>query len=279
MFQYAAGRALSLKHKAQLLLDTADFSACKRLQGFELSQVFNCDAKIASTRDVRQMLGWRASYTARRFLRRSSLALLQGPRFIAEPHFHFWSDFFQLPADRYLMGYWQSEKYFRSIADVIRSDFKFKRELFGKNKDLESRLTAHNSVSVHIRRGDFVTDVKTRAVLNLLPVEYYDAAINRIAEMAEKPQFFIFSDDIPWVKDHLKTSFPCHFIDHNHGAESYNDMHLMSLCRHHIIANSSFSWWGAWLDPRPDKLVIAPEKWFVNENSVRDLIPDGWVAL
>ena len=112
-----------------------------------------------------------------------------------------------------------------------------------------------------------------------MPVEYYHAAIQYIAERVEQPDFFIFSDDVAWVKDNLKMKFPCHYVDHNHGAESYNDMRLMSMCQYHIIANSSFSWWGAWLNPSTKKIVIAPKRWFANRTDVRDLFPQGWVTL
>lgn len=101
-----------------------------------------------------------------------------------------------------------------------------------------------------------------------------------MAEKIENPYFFIFSDDIAWVKDQLKMDFPCQYVEHNKGAESYNDMRLMSLCQHHIIANSSFSWWGAWLAVNPSKIVIAPKQWFLNApHDISDLIPDGWIRM
>jgi hypothetical protein len=110
-------------------------------------------------------------------------------------------------------------------------------------------------------------------------LDYYREAIRHIAERVEQPRFFVFSDDIAWVKDNLIIDFPSHYVDHNHGTESYSDMRLMSLCQHHIIANSSFSWWGAWLNPITDKIVIAPRRWFANQTDVRDLIPQDWVTL
>jgi len=89
----------------------------------------------------------------------------------------------------------------------------------------------------------------------------------------------VFSDDIAWAKKNLEIAFPCEYVDHNQGPQSYHDMHLMSLCRHHIIANSSFSWWGAWLNPHADKTVVAPERWFANDDNATDLIPSAWVRL
>jgi hypothetical protein len=125
-----------------------------------------------------------------------------------------------------------------------------------------------------------VADPKTRAVLGPCSLDYYRSAARHVAERVATPEFFVFSDDIAWARDNLDIAFPCHFIDDNRGMESYNDMRLMSLCRHHILANSSFSWWGAWLNPRADKIVVAPGRWFVGgERRVDDLVPQGWVTL
>ena len=135
------------------------------------------------------------------------------------------------------------------------------------------------AVSLHVRRGDYVSDPKTKAILGVCSLDYYRAAIAHIAERIESPAFFVFSDDIAWAKANLEIPFPCEYVDHNQGQQSYNDMHLMSLCKHHIIANSSFSWWGAWLNPRKDKIVIAPENWFANNEDAKDLIPPESVKL
>jgi hypothetical protein len=147
------------------------------------------------------------------------------------------------------------------------------------NADLVEQISKVNAVSLHVRRGDYVQNAKTNANHGVCSLDYYRAAIQNILERVEAPSFFIFSDDIPWVKEHLVLDIPCRYVDHNQGVESYNDMRLMSLCRHHIIANSSFSWWGAWLNPDPQKIVIAPQKWFANDNIVDDLFPPEWVTM
>lgn len=135
-------------------------------------------------------------------------------------------------------------------------------------------------MSLHVRRGDYVSDARTHATLGVCSLDYYRAAVRYIADHVEAPEFFVFSDDIAWAQANLELGHPCHYVDHNRGAESYNDMRLMSLCRHHIIANSSFSWWGAWLNPRADKVVVAPARWFAGGNRVvDDLFPPGWVRL
>ena len=136
-----------------------------------------------------------------------------------------------------------------------------------------------NAVSLHVRRGDYLSNPKSKAAHGTCSPEYYRAAIRHMAEVTKQPCFFVFSDDMDWVRQHLQIDYECQYIEHNSGTESYNDMRLMSLCRHHIIANSSFSWWGAWLNQRTDKIVIAPQQWFMNDNVTQDLYPQGWVKL
>lgn len=279
MFQYAAGCALSLERGQPLRLDISGFVGYGLHQGFELQRVFGCPAEAATEADVRGILGWQSAPLARRILSRPGMAALRRKGFVVEPHFHFWPGISQVPQDCYLVGYWQSEKYFRDAADAIRREFTFKPLLAAMNAGLAEQIARVNAVSLHVRRGDYVNDPKTNATHGACPLDYYRAAIRYVSERVEQPHFFIFSDDIAWVKGNLKMDMPHRYIDHNQGAESYNDMRLMSMCRHHIIANSSFSWWGAWLNPDASKIVVAPKKWFANGKDVGDLFPQGWVTL
>ncbi len=279
MFQYAAGRALSLEFGQPFRLDVSGFAGYGLHHGFELHRVFNCQSVIADESEVRSILGWQFSSGIRRFVARRSLAIFRGNGFVVEPHYHYWPQIKNVSQNCYLDGYWQSEKYFQDALSVIRADFTFKVPLSNRNSDIAEHIGQRNSVSLHIRRGDYVTDSNTNATHGLCSLDYYRKAVQYVADRIRQPYFFVFSDDIIWVKDNLKIDLPCQYIDHNHGTESYNDMHLMSLCRNHIIANSSFSWWGAWLNPSPEKIVVAPEKWFANKNDVKDLFPQGWVTL
>ncbi|MDO8927293.1 MAG: alpha-1,2-fucosyltransferase [Sideroxyarcus sp.] len=279
MFQYAAGRAASLAQGVPLRLDISGFTNYGLHQGFELNRVFNCLADIACEGDVRRILGWQYLPIVREKLARPSLSICRGKGYVIEPHFHYWQGIESIPKECYLVGYWQSEKYFQNEAAAIHADFTFKLPLSGPNKELADKISLENAVSLHVRRGDYANNPITTATHGLCSIEYYQAAISHIAEKVESPHFYIFSDDVNWVKENLKINFPCHYVGHNQGAESYNDMRLMSLCRHHIIANSSFSWWGAWLNRNPNKIVVAPKKWFANTNSTRDLFPQGWVTL
>lgn len=279
MFQYAAGRALSLMRGQPLLLDISGFDGYGLHQGFELKRVFNCPAEIADEADVRRVLGWQASPLARRILSRPAMAALRRDSLVVEPHFHFWPGLGRAPKDCYLIGYWQSENHFRDAADAIRQDFTFKQPLKTENARLAEQITQQNAVSLHVRRGDYVSNPQNRTTHGVCSLDYYRAAVRYISDQVRQPYFFIFSDDIAWVKENLKMDTPHRYIDHNHGIESYNDMRLMSLCRHHIIANSSFSWWGAWLNQSESKIVVAPEKWFADGKKAGDLLPQGWVKL
>jgi hypothetical protein len=266
MFQYAAGRALSLSKGSSHLLDISAFCNYLLHQGFELQRVFACPIQIASVSDVRNILGWQYSPFAQRVLARPALSLFRRKGLVIEPHLHYWSGINEVSDDCYLLGYWQSEKYFSDVAQVIRSDFTFKTPFDPRNAELAAQIGDVNAISLHVRRGDYVNNPKTSANHGLCSLDYYHSAIQYVVERVEQPNFFIISDDPVWVKENLKMDFPCCYVDHNHGAESYNDMRLMSLCKHHVIANSSFSWWGAWLGGNPEKLVVAPRRWFRNKN-------------
>lgn len=277
MFQYAAGRAMSILYNVPLHLDVGDFEGYTLHQGFELARVFSCPITLATAQEVRSLLDWQSSRLARRILTQPPLHAFRNRNFVVEPHFHYWPGIRNLKPPIYLTGYWQSQRYFLDAEQAIRTDFTFRQPLSSCNLATAAEISSANAVSLHIRRGDYVSNPTTKATHGICQLDYYEAAVNTIANQVEAPYFFIFSDDMDWVRDKLKIPFPCKYVDQNQGTESYNDMRLMSLCQHHIIANSSFSWWGAWLNPSPSKLVIAPKKWFAHtKNNTRDLIPLDW---
>ena len=279
MFQYAAGQALAQTKGQPLLLDICSFADYRLHNGFELARVFIGPFVLAQKQDIRRMLGWRAWSFARRVLMRRHMAWARGKSFVLEPHFHYWEGLFAVPEDCHLAGYWQSESYFKHIETTIRQAFVFKHPLTGKNAEVAAQIAKGNAVSLHIRRGDYAKDPKTHVTHGLLPLSYYQMAVMRVTQAIGNPRFFVFSDDIDWARKNLRLDSLCEFIDHNQGIDSYRDMQLMSLCDHHIIANSSFSWWGAWLNTRAEKIVIAPKKWFANRLDTQDLYPQGWVKL
>jgi hypothetical protein len=279
MFQYALGRSRSLALGVPVKLHVSDFADYGLHHGFELNRIFSGSFVPASDAEVRAVLGWRRFWLCRRILTNRRVAVFRGPKLVVEPYFGHWSGISETTDNCYLVGNWQSEKYFRDIEGTIRADFVFRKPPNDPNQEWIARIRSCQAVSLHVRRGDYATSSKTLAVLGLLPLGYYHSAVEFAANRIDSPEFFVFSDDIPWAREHLNIAYPCHFIDDNKGPESYNDMRLMSLCRHHIIANSSFSWWGAWLNPRADKLVVAPRRWFANDWNSKDLIPERWVAL
>jgi hypothetical protein len=173
-------------------------------------------------------------------------------------------------------GFWQNEKYFTSVKFSIRKKFSFKLELLNYSTlTTLNRIKTCESVSIHFRRGDYLLHEEDYG--NICDLNYYRRAINYFKKAHYRLCFFVFSDDILWVKD----SFPDEnfiYIDFNNGNDSWQDLYLMSNCKHNIIANSTFSWWGAWLNNNQNKIVLAPKKWFNNSEDIT-IIPDTWLKI
>lgn len=180
---------------------------------------------------------------------------------------------------QYLNGYFQDENIFKKNRDLILELFKFKNELTPKNKKLADKIKSTNSVSIHIRRGDYLVACYNDMLSNY----YYNHAMDYISSKVENPHFYIFSDDIEWVKKNLNVKYPHTFVDNNQEKESADqDMHLMSLCKHNIIANSTFSWWGAWLNQNPEKIVLVPRVWLtgtIAQKDTKNVIPEDWIRI
>lgn len=280
MFQYAAGLAVAWRRGSEVKFDTKWFDTAHVHQGLELRRVFGLELPEASSTDLRKVLGVCARPAVRRLVSRRLLRVLRPKALVIEPHFHYWTGIEHLPDDVYLQGYWQSEKYFSCIAGTIRQRFRFIEPLDSRNAALIDEMQSCVSVSLHIRRGDYYANPQAMRVHGVDLSEYYPAAVATMVEKTGAERFYVFSDDPQWVLEHLRLPVPYTVVDNNRGAASYRDMQLMSACRHHIIANSSFSWWGAWLNPRSDKIVIAPRRWFnVDDFDTRDLYCPGWLVL
>lgn len=280
MFQYAALRAIELRTNYTCKLDISSFKKYSLHQGFELDKIFSMPISFASKSDLRSILGWQANSNIRNKLLNPSLKFLRSNNFILESDKNFLAGTFQPMDGSYLSGYWQSEKYFQDFRSLIRKDFSFSSELCGLNLDVASKINSTNSISLHIRRGDYVANQRSFAIHGVCSLEYYHSAMERIQEKVDFPTYFIFSDDLEWARENLKTKFPSVYVEHNKESQSYNDMRLMSLCKHHIIANSSFSWWGAWLNPSGVKIVISPKRWYADKSrTIDNLIPKSWVQI
>jgi hypothetical protein len=277
MFQYAMGRALAQRNGAGLLLDVSRFARRHgRRYGLD---VFNVSGAVASNADlerygVRRVRGVRVLTSLLRAPHAEKAPVFREPCFQFDPGAH------ALKAPVYLEGYWQSARYFDDCADVVRSEFTTDEPLDPDGARLLEAMASVPSVSLHVRRGDYVADASIRAVHGLCPLDYYARAMEYVAERVEGAELFVFSDDMNWTRRNIRSALPTTFVDPNPACSEFRDMRLMSGCRNHILANSSYSWWGAWLDASPAKIVVAPRQWFQDATKdTRDLLPESWVTI
>ena len=279
MFQYAAARSLSLRFRTSLKLDLSFLEGDQvgnTPRKFALDH-FAIDAVKASRRETALMTGQGANLPENLIAWGLRKARRRGA--YRENQFQVNPVFFSLPNNVHLQGYWQSEQYFADFSDTIRQEFTVQTPLSGKNLELAEEILSVNAVSLHVRRGDYVADETTRAMHDVCDAAYYSRAEELATQGLDAPRVFVFSDDPEWVIDNLQLRHPVRYVCHN-GSMPHEDLRLMSLCRRHVIANSSFSWWGAWLSSAPDKLVVAPRRWF-NDSSIDtgDLTPSGWFRI
>ncbi len=280
MFQYAAGLTLAQRHGSQLLFDLEWFDAFQLHQGLELHRVFGLELPVASAEEKWGVLGWLAMPRLRKLLSRHYLRQLRPSSLAVEPYFHFWPGFKELPSDVYVDGYWQSERYFLSAEDRVRDAFRFAVPLDARNACLVQHMEATSSISLHVRRGDFAHNAQVTRVHGVDLAEYYRLAIEAIGREVADPHYFVFSDEPEWVRENLEIEAPWTLVEHNRGVDSYRDMQLMSCCKHHILANSTFSWWGGWLNPSSSKRVVAPAQWLrSSELNTDDICPAAWIRL
>lgn len=279
MFQYATGRALSHRLGVAMQVDTRSLHLeGASHNGYELSRVFNIDSDRATDAGVRRMLGWRSSRIVQRLLRKLPT---HGGSYIFEPHFHYWPGLDRITPPCYIDGYWQSFRYFSTEAALIASDFTFRLELQGDNDRVSRMIDEHpQSASIHVRRGDYVSHPSAAKHHGTCGVEYYREAMAYLSTRSAKPiRYFIFSDDLEWARENLALPSDAVFVQHNRGTDSHFDLQLMARCRHNILANSSFSWWAAWLNRNNEKMVVAPRRWFLADYDTSALTPPDWVRL
>jgi hypothetical protein len=272
LFQYAAAKALALHHNVELKLDISHFEE-KSLRKFELDN-FNCQPSIATAEEL-------LPFRKKSIIYRAAQKLLPPHKRkpFKQPGFEYYPRFLEAPSNTYLKGNWQSEKYFMNIQDVLRSEFVVSPKLVAHLKNKSIEMENEHSVSVHIRRGDYLNP-STLKYHGVLPVEYYKNAIAKIQSSGKDYKFYFFSDDIEWTKNNLVYDFPHEHISNVITKNHFEDFYLMSSCRNNIIANSSFSWWCARLNPNPEKIVVAPKKWFNEARAnTKDLIPAEWFRI
>jgi hypothetical protein len=271
MFQYALYKSLN-KRFGKVKMDLTGFNNYPLHNGFEVQNIFDLHIDIAPT------FISRVYYTPERkwiFRKLRKIFNIKNMYYEETSPFNFNQELFSNEHTKYYWGYWQNPLYFADIEDEIRNDFKFKLPLDEKNQLLLIDIRKTNSVSLHIRRGDYIQDPLLGGLCNM---EYYQKAIKHINESIKSPKYFIFSNDMEWCKTNFELP-NCEFVSWNNGASSYIDMQLMSACKHNIIANSSFSWWGAWLNNNTLKIVIGPKKWTNNTQiDTSRLFPTNWIS-
>lgn len=266
MFQYALYLALKERGR-KVKLDTSLYSFVEMHNGYELERCFGVNEALVKYSKVHL------------FFLRVILKIKSG-MFLYEDNLKYNNEVFSTKC-RYLSGSWQSEKYFKQIEDIIRKSFIFK-DIDKSNLSIAEEIRSYNSVSLHIRRGDYLGNSIYSGVCT---EEYYSKAIDEIitnCSLTDNIKFYIFSDDKIFANQFIqKVKYPTELIEHNKGIDSYKDMFLMSQCRHNIIANSSFSWWGAWLNSNPDKIVVAPKRWFgvCSMEIYKDIVPEKWIKI
>lgn len=282
MFQYAVGRNIAIKNNVELMLDISSFNSYK-LHSYGLNK-FNIVENIASESEIKEFtrgkIDMRDSFKKYYQILDNTFNCIipyYKRKYVRERDYSFNPNILKIKDNAYLDGYWGSEKYFLENESAIRKEFSLKRESDLNNQNIAKKILKTNSISVHFRRGDYVTDPKTNAIHGTCSLDYYFKAIEDISKYVSEPHFFIFSNDPAWVKENFSLPYSMDFVTINGPEKNYEDLHLMSLCKHHIIANSTFSWWGAWLGTNKDKRIYTPKKWYkVDYIDQKDAFPESW---
>jgi hypothetical protein len=280
LFQFAAGLAAARRTGTEFRVAVDMFDGYRLHQGYELTRAFAVAPPEASATEMQKCLGPLRSKVVRRLLGHFMRGTLRQGRVVFQPTVTYWPGIRELGATAYLQGYWQSECYFADAAVEVRAALLFRSGPSAVNARWIERIEGCNSVSMHVRRGDYIRSSKSRKLYAECSPDYYREAMDYMLQHHRDARFFVFSDEPEWALQlFADRSDIVEIVDHNRGAESYNDMRLMSRCRHNIIANSTFSWWAAWLGERPGKMIIAPRRWLRPPGLDADMIPNRWTRV
>ena len=272
LFQYAAGRSLADRLGVELVLDDRYVVRKSQHTGLVLN-AFNIRARLMTTLE-RQFFSERKIRLARWF---KKLIRPLGKVFW-ETQYNYDPSIDATPVGQLLIGFWQSEEYMYDLHQ-LRLDLELKAPLSLAAQKVSEVIDTVESVALHVRRGDYLKDQKTIARHGVCSQSYYQSAIDLV--LAEKPmaKFLVFSDDPQWVKVHLQLPPQCTYVS-KASITAQEDLVLISRCKHQIIANSTFSWWGAWLNNSCDKIVVCPTPWFDDSRiATQDLLPANWHQL
>ncbi len=270
MFQYAMGRTLATRLGRPLVLDISLF--------FESpGWSFNLPCFRLGRQRVRDWPYWRWSARNKGLMLLDAIGIRPMP-VVTEPHLDYWEGIEAVRGPCILRGFWQSERYFESVAPQLREEFTLVPSPDPRTAECLRRIRHVRSIGLHVRRGDYLPAPGEEDFHGTCPREYYDAAMKLVtARLGSEVELFVFSDDIAWTRENIRYDVPTVYVDWNAGRD-YEDFRLMSACRALIIANSTFSWWAGWLNPDPDKVVVAPKVWFLAPGVVSDLPNSAWIT-
>lgn len=278
MFQYAAARRLAYIHKTDLKLDISSYQSY-RLRDFQLKN-FKIKAMVATNEEIKSFIQVPSNIVDKALFLLFPFFQKKSKNHYEETFYHFDPNVLRLPDNTYLSGYFHSEKYFIDIINIIRKELVLKIRLGKKNLNILKKIRSTNSTSIHVRRGDFATNPSTRSLHGLYELDYLKRAVSIIKNKVYLPHFYVFSDDIRWAIKNLKIGYPIVYVSNSSGRGECKDLQLMSSCKHNIIVNSTFGWWGAWLNKNENKMVITPKKWYNNDPvDTYDLIPESWTKI
>ncbi len=274
MFQYALGRKLAIQNKDVLKLDTSGLDRANKvgdiyrpfaLGSFDIQDMIATPTEVRSLKYPNGLLSKGARWFRFKILRQTHVGW--EPRVLNKK------------GDLYLDGFWQSPKYFEDIRKIILKDFSLKVSFSSSAQKYVDMMQEGIAISLHLRRGDYINNKKVLKAYGVCSFEYYKKAIAEISSQVTNPVYFVFSDDIQWVKENLSIDGRVIYVTGS-DITDVEEVILMSKCSHNIIANSSFSWWGAWLNQNKGKIVVAPKPWFeTNEKHFKYLIPDSWTRI
>lgn len=270
LFQYAAGSNLAVRNNTSLRLDLSHYIGWRDMFAHTLIKElghFRLNAELFVPSGLRKAINC------------FGMRNLTSNAFFEEKHFGYDPAVLKLGDGSSLSGYFQSEKYFQGIEPDLRKELQLKAPFSDRSvSDYEKKISDSNSVAIHIRRGDYLK----KALHNVCTKDYYARSIEYMRESLAEPCFFIFSDDIEWCRANIGFG-EYDFVVINTADQRLADFYLMSLCKHVIISNSSFSWWAAWLNSSPDKIIVSPDRWFndeiMNAQALRDTIPGSWIRV
>jgi hypothetical protein len=272
MFQYAAARTISQHNSDRVLLDISFFET-QKLRDFDLAHM-NISSEIATECQIADLAG--KTRVLDKILRKIGLSQRPLSYYREMDRTVFDTQIYRYQDNIYLDGYWQNVDYFESIRDVLISEFTLKNGLCDIASQVAKEIIERNGVSVHVRRGDYLTK-KNRNIHGLCTIDYYTAAAEYLREKVGSCPYFIFTDDANWCEENL--GFLGDDVSIVKGCSAAEDLILMSLCSHNIIANSSFSWWAAWLNENKEKIVIAPKEWVVSNSKKHKWACHDWVEI